>query len=272
MHFFAGDTKPVQRMWKERYTRYREDRIRISEYADGFTVATEPLKKIVEQYTKAPVIAVPNSIDVPSWNRFLQDKKRAVPPLTIGWAGGTRDEKDFTIVAQAWKQVAELCPEVTFVVMGHISDALVKAVPKNRIVTIPWVELEEYPGNLLNFDIGCCALEEVPWNENKSANRWYEQTMSGVASVVSPIVYGREVTDGVDALIASTVEDWVRHLVALVDSRDLRLKLAANAKKTILNLHTTDQNAMKWMEAWVEIVEKARARRGLPSPHALRMA
>lgn len=261
MHFYDHDKKSIQKMWLERYTRYRQDRIRLSKFADGFTVATEPLGGIVRNYTDAPVHVIPNAIDMPSWEALMDGKQRTIPPLTIGWSGGVRDEADHLILAEAWKIVAQQCPEVKFIVFGHQSEVLLKSLPKNRIITIPWCEMEDYPGQLLNFDIGCCALEPIAWNETKSPNKWYEQSMAGVASIVSPTVYGRVVTDGVDALIATSVKDWVTAIVRLVNDPELRSRLVTRAQAKILSEHTTDQTVYRWIQAWEEIIEHARSKR-----------
>jgi glycosyltransferase involved in cell wall biosynthesis len=205
-----------------------------------------------------PVYVVPNSIDARWFRETLRGCDR-IPELkdklTIGWCGGTREEIDMAPLAEAWPIIAQRYPEVEFVIQGHISDRLYNATPAERRHTLPWLPLPEYPRAMLNIDIGCCSVGAMGFNHSKSAIKFYEFTLAGAATVVSPTVYGREVTDGHDALVAETAEEWVVALSRLIESAELRKALKRNARKTVMEHHSLENNWWKWPAAWSEAID-----------------
>lgn len=246
----------------------RQERIRFLSIVDGVTVSTERLATIVRAYAPetTPVFVVPNLIDANWFRATLRGCQRIVPPLTIGWAGGTREDVDILPIAEAWSVLAKKYPHVTFVVQGHIPEQLANAVPKDRRMTLPWLPLEEYPRALLNIDIGCCPLAPTVFNTSKSAIKWYEMTLAGAACVVSPSVYGREVEDGVTGLVAQTASEWVAQLSRLVEDELLRKRLRKNARRVIVKDHGLQAHWWQWVDAWQQVLEVYAARPKIALP------
>jgi glycosyltransferase involved in cell wall biosynthesis len=237
----------------------RNERIRLLAICDGVTVTTRRLKTMIGQYApEAPVYVVPNAIDV-AWFKLVLRGIGRVPELegklTIGWAGGTREDVDLLVLGKAWTVLAEKYPHVMFVAQGHLSSVLADAVPKERRLLLPWLPLDEYPRALVNIDIGCCVVAPMVFNSSKSCIKWYEMTLAGAACVVSPMVYGNEVTDGVDALVASSVDEWIEKLSILVESEELRRSVAREARRTVVTEHSLQNNVLAWPEAWKEAIE-----------------
>lgn len=246
----------------------RNERIRLLEQCDGVSVSTLRLSTIVNQYCPDVTAAViPNSIDARWFRATLRGCERVAPPLTIGWAGGTRQDVDLVPLAAAWGEIARRYPKVNFVMQGHIPGVLFDAVPAERRYSLPWLPLEEYPRALLNIDIGCCIVAPTLFNTSKSCIKWYEMTLAGAPCVVSPTVYGREVVDGEDALVAESVEDWVAALSRLVESADLRRHIHRNARRTVMTEHSLEANWWRWPAAWSDILNQfwSRPRLALPA-------
>jgi hypothetical protein len=123
-------------------------------------------------------------------------------------------------------------------------------------VTLPWLPLSEYPRALINVDIGCCVVAPSNFNEAKTPIKWFEMTLAGAACVVSPTLYGQAVTDGEDALLARTTEQWVSQLSRLIESEQLRRELQDNARTTVMTNHSLDNNWWRWPQAWGDAVEQ----------------
>ena len=234
----------------------RLERIRLLEQADGVSVSTQRLKTIITGRVDVatPVMVVPNSIDARWFRETLRGCERIVPPLTIGWAGGSRGDDDFRVLARAWAEIAQMYPQVRFVVQGHVPSVLYGAVPEERRHTLPWLSLPEYPRALLNIDIGCCVVAPNLFNTAKSCIKWYEYTLAGAACVVSKTLYANEVTDGTDALVADTWEDWVDRLSQLIERAELRREIQRNARRTVMEYHSLEQNWWRWPAAWADIL------------------
>jgi len=244
----------------------RLEKFRLLKMCDGITVSTQRLKTIVETYvtTDVPTYVIPNAIDTAWWKETLQGVGR-IPELdgrlTIGWAGGTRQDIDVLPLASAWAEVARRYPDVMFVVQGHIPQVLADCVPQNRRVTLPWLELHEYPRALQNIDIGCCIVAPTAFNTAKSCIKWYEMTLAGSSCVVSTTLYGKETNQFgyEDALVAQTASDWVSALSRLVESAEYRRTIRRNARRTVMEHHSLANNWWRWPDAWSSAIERFRS-------------
>lgn len=84
------------------------------------------------------------------------------------------------------------------------------------------VPVDEYWTTLagLKLDIGCAPLLDTPFNRCKSAVKFYDYATAGAVTVASNILpYSREPM----IQIPNSVDDWVRALSRLMDSRASRL-------------------------------------------------
>jgi glycosyltransferase involved in cell wall biosynthesis len=245
----------------------RQERVRLLGMCDGITVTTQRLATIIRAYVSAttPVYTVPNAIDARWFKETLRGYgriKELEGRLTIGWAGGTREDIDVLPLAEAWAEIARRYPEVVFVVQGHIPAVLADSVPKDRRYTLPWLPLDEYPRALLNLDIGCCIVAPVTFNTAKSCIKWYEMTLAGAACVVSKTLYGREANQFgyTDALVADNAEEWIERLSRLVEDAGYRRALWRNARRTVMEHHSLEQNWWRWPDAWADAIERFRSK------------
>jgi hypothetical protein len=120
--------------------------------------------------------------------------------------------------------------------------------------------LHEYPRALINIDIGCCTVAPMSFNHSKTCIKWYEMTLAGASCVVSPTLYGREVIDGEDALVAESPEQIVDALSRLIEDAELRRTISRNARRTVMEKHTLEQNWQNWPLAWSDAIERFRAK------------
>lgn len=238
----------------------RLDRITAMRMMDGVTVTNRRLALVVRQITDKPVEVVPNAIDARWWKQTLRGYRRIVPSLTIGWAGGNRYTEDLEPVAEAWGRIARRYPDVTFVVQGHVSKVIGEAVPEDRLRVIDWLPLEDYPKGLLNIDIACCSVAPKLFNTAKTPIKLWEFSLSGAVCVVSPTLYGQAATDGEDALVAETADEWEVALSRLVEDQGLRRRLYRNQRRRIAEQHTLEKNWVNWPVAWAKIISDFRQR------------
>lgn len=256
-HQAAGEDRAERRRIHAAVERERDQRITILKHCDGITVSSHALAGCVRALTSTPVIVVPNLIDAQRFNRYLHRRERMIPAVTIGWAGGGRLNSDLTLLGQAWSILARRYPDVTFVVYGHEPEPLIKAVSSNQLAVIDWSPIELYPAGLANIDIGCCVLPDTSWNRSKSPNKWFEHTLAGAACVVSPTVYGEVVQDGHDALVATTIDDWIVQIKRLIDSHELRTQIATHARMTVKTKHNLNVAWQQWPSAWSAFTAKS---------------
>lgn len=234
----------------------RQMRLQQLSYIDGLTVSTPQLATVAATYTQAPVYVVGNAINIDWFNLRKDSNKRTIAPLTIGWSGGWRYDADLEILAQAWTIIAQRYPDVSFVIYGFESPSIIKAIPANRLSVIGWSNLDDYPSILSNIDIGCCSIADNQWNSNKTAIKWYEMTLAGATCVASHALYGQEIMDGYDGLLATSVRQWVDHLSTLIDDPWQRRTIHSQAMQTIKAQHNIKHAWPQWLHAWDSIREQ----------------
>jgi glycosyltransferase involved in cell wall biosynthesis len=222
---------------------------------DGVTVSTQYLASVVRKLTDKPVEVVPNAIDA-DWFRWRQrEGRRSVPGLTIGWAGGHRPDGDVAAMAEAWGRVARRYPQVTFVVMGSQPWPIWQHVPAPRIKAVPWMGPHDYPKGLVDVDIGCCPLEERPFNRAKTAIKCWEYALSGAAVVASPTVYRHCIEDGANGYLCLDADQWEEALSFLIESEALRRNLASRLRADVLTKWSLQKNLWRWPQAWSRLVD-----------------
>lgn len=246
----------------EELEQQRRHRISAMRMTDGVTVSSELLARVVRQYAgDLPVYVVPNAIDTGWYRAAFRGASRTIPPLTVGWFGGSRYAEDLEPVAAAWSELAKRHPDLTFVVVGFLSDQLVESVPADRVRRLGWLPLADYAYNLLNIDIGCCAVSDQHFNACKTPIKLWEYTVAGAACVVSPTLYGDVVTDGRDALVAETADEWTDALERLVSDAKFRRRVWARQYRRMEREHSIEGNVKQWPIAWQAIVDQDRAAR-----------
>lgn len=255
LHATTQQTKSFEQLEADR--RHRLVAIRV---CDGVTTSSDYLAELVRHYVETPVVVVPNAIDVAWFRRVLHGARRAVPPLSIGWAGGTRYTQDLEPVAEAWHNVARRRPEVTFVIQGFVSPELRDSVPAERLYVLPWMHAADYPLGLKNVDIACCSVAASHFNRCKTPIKLWEFTLAGAVSVVSPTLYGPCVVPQCDALLAETAAEWEQALIQLIDDAGLRKRLQRAQRRRVVSEHALANHVLDWPRAWTTILESFRTR------------
>lgn len=243
----------------ERLEWERTERARLLPLANGVTVSSPALGRVVASHVPESVVkVVPNALDVAWFRNVLRGGQRTTEPLCIGWMGGQRNDDDLEAVGEAWGRIAERYADVSFAIQGYPSRQLTGRVPPERLKILPWATIEEYPRALVNFDIGCCSVSSDPWNERKTPIKWFEMSTAGMPCVTSSALYGQVVTPEHDALVAETADEWEQQLGRLIESPALRQQINTNAQASIVARHSMQQQWWRWPEAWSDILAQGR--------------
>jgi hypothetical protein len=135
-------------------------------------------------------------------------------------------------------------------VLGAKDDVLARYVPPDRLVRLPWVSVLEYPLGLVNLDIGCCPLEDQPFNRCKSPIKAWEYALMGAAVVASPTVYGRVIEPARNGYLASTADEWEYALTVLLELEEARRSMALTLERDVRRRWSLEANVWRWPAAW----------------------
>ncbi len=234
---------------------------------DGVITSAEPLSALIRAFADCPVVTVPNALDVrwfrsamaspPPWQRPDIRRDQLLDPVTIGWSGGRRPERDLEPMAEAWGRIARRYPFVQFVTAASpVPDVIYHHVEDDsRIVRLPWLDWEDYP-TAYQVSIGCCAVADTPFSRCKTPIKAWEYAVAGAAVVGSRQLYGGELVYG--GYEANTADEWDDALSELIESPQRRSMAHHGLLAHVERHHNLDTQLHRWTDAIEAILSASR--------------
>ena len=233
----------------------RRDLFRASfKQADLVTTTTDYLAENLKQIN--PNVAVlPNLMDFNGYPQVDLVKKE----IRIGWQGGYSHYEDLWIIKDAIKEILKKHKNVKFVFCGDIRFyGLFNDIPVDRVEGHHWVSMEVYPYKLacMNLDIGLCPIVMNDFNYNKSAIKYFEYSMFKTATIASNCLpYAPCITNEKDGLLVDE-NGWFEAMDRLVQDKQKRIDLGANAYENVYQNHNADTKAHLWLSAYEKLMSK----------------
>jgi glycosyltransferase involved in cell wall biosynthesis len=260
--FYEGITFDVARNLHQMKVRHE-----IVRAAHGVTVTTPTLARYMRDVIGAKNVHVfPNTI-VPG--HF--EKIRAVredDSVRILWQGGMSHWLDWYPLRDALKTIVQKYPKVKFVIFGEWFKWIHEVIPDHMVEHHPWVEYDAYKlkRGLLNIDINLCPLVNNAFNACKSAIKWYEASIweQPEATLAAKSRAYSEIVDGETGLLYNKPGDFVEKLSLLIEDATLRARLAASARRWVLENRTPEATIPALFDFYAET--RARQRRDLGKP------
>ncbi|QEP42041.1 glycosyltransferase [Ectothiorhodospiraceae bacterium BW-2] len=154
--------------------------------------------------------------------------------IDIFYGSGTMaHNSDFIeLVLPALIRLLEKYQNVRLIVVGYL--ALPQSFTQQffeQIIMLPLVkQVQSYWQLLQQADINIAVLHQDKINDCKSELKWFEAACFSIPSVVSHTENYRDIViDGVDGVLAATVDDWYRQLERLIVEPEYRQKIGSQA-------------------------------------------
>lgn len=158
--------------------------------------------------------------------------------IKIGYFSGTKThDKDFLEASEALYEVLVKYENTEFHLVGDLDLPDVFTKFSKRIVKKPFMLYPDMLEYLSKININIAPLEQNnPFNDGKSELKIFEPALVRVPTVASRTnSYSMCITDGKNGLLAGSKEEWTQKLVQLVESKDLRKSIGAQARKDFLD-------------------------------------
>ena len=243
---FTGDTNEL------------EEKVRwLAGTADLVSVSTAGLAKKMAEFSRQ-IWVIPNCLDRELWKLdtprdhvngpFARDPLR----VRVGYIGTPSHDADLRLVAGAMNRIAEEFGEgVEIEVVGGFERS--KPVFGQR-VGLP--RQHDYPnfvnwlGQRVHWDIGIIPLAEDDFNRSKSNIKFLEYAALEMAIICSDVPAYRDVAvHGVNCLAVSNNEEaWYLAIKKLLENPQMRLSLAAAARKEVEASHTIESNQSRYVD------------------------
>jgi glycosyltransferase involved in cell wall biosynthesis len=201
------------------------------------------------------VVVIPTSVDT---ERFVPrtdvDRTPARQPV-IGWIGSPTTSTYLRLLQRVLPRVYALHP---FVLRISGADRRIDfdGVP---VEAIEW-SLEREVELFNTCDIGIYPLPDDDWARGKCGFKAIQFMACGVPVVAAAVGVNRDlIEDGVNGFLASTDDEWVEKLVALLRDASLRRRIAEAGRLTIENEYSVRVNGLR-LAATLRDVAARRAR------------
>ena len=197
----------------------------------------------------APAVTIlPTSIDAAA---YQPTTATAADPPTIVWIGSPENLVYLEMIRPALERLTTRYPTLKMrVICSRFPDW-----SEVNVERIPWSSASEAK-ELAAAHIGVMPLTDDEWARGKCAFKLLQYMAAALPCVASPVGANTEaVIDGFNGFHARTVDDWERHLEALIRSPDLRARFGASGRA-----HVESRYAMRTYQArYLELLQRLAA-------------
>ncbi len=191
------------------------------------------------------VMVLPTSIDTAA---YQPTTATAADPPTIVWIGSPENLVYLEMIRPALARLTTRYPTLKMrVICSRFPDW-----PLINVERIAWSSATEAK-ELAAAHIGVMPLTDDEWARGKCAFKLLQYMAAALPCVASPVGANTEaVIDGFNGFHARTVDDWERHLEALIRSPELRARFGASGRA-----HVESRYAMRTYQArYLELLQR----------------
>lgn len=187
------------------------------------------------------VVVIPTTIDTDKYSKVVHKNDKIV----IGWSGSITTIQHFEFSLPILQKVKEkFGDKITFKLIGD-------ANYRNELLGIngiAWTEESEIR-ELSSFDIGIMPLPNNEWASGKCGLKGLQYMALEIPTIMSPVGVNIEIiNDGVNGFLAASKEEWIDRISQLIQSEDLRKRLGAAGRKTVIEKYSVIANRNKYLE------------------------
>ena len=216
-------------------------------WVDAVAAGNDVLAGVARASARAVTI-LPTSIDAAA---YQPTRAAAADPPTIVWIGSPENLVYLEMMRPALARLTSRYPTLKMrVICSRFPDW-----PEVNIERIDWSSATEAE-SLAAAHIGVMPLTDDEWARGKCAFKLLQYMAAALPCVASPVGANTEaVIDGFNGFHARTVDEWERHLEALIRSPELRASFGASGRA-----HVESRYAMRtYQTRYVELLRRVAA-------------
>ncbi len=189
--------------------------------------------ELASQVPHDRVETIPTAIDC---RQFSPSAIAAAIGPVIGWVGYSDNLPYLEALADPLRELAHRHHDLRLLVVADRPPQ----IDGVRVDFRPW-SLATEVSCFRDMGIGIMPLEDTPWTRAKCSFKLLQYMALGIPAVASPVGMNREVVeDGRNGCLASTPEEWFICLDRLLGDCDLRQKLAAAGRDTVVGRYSLE--------------------------------
>lgn len=230
---------------------------------DHAIASTEVLARYMREINHGRCLVVENGFDahmlrLSQW-LLNHPLPRSPDKVVIGYGSGTAThDSDFAKAVPALTYLLETHPSVELAIQGPLQLPPEFAAFADRIVRLPLMDIDDYLRSIASWDISIACLEDTILNRAKSPIKFIEAAALKVPSVCSALnPYIGVIDHGKNGFLASSTEDWIRDLSALVQSKALRNEIGQRASLSVHERFHPDRIADVEVKPILELIPRS---------------
>jgi len=210
----------------------------------------EYLARYARAYNRC-VTTIPTSVDT---TRFVpRATARGAGPPVVGWIGSPTTAPYLQRLERVFQRVAAQ-HRYTLRVSGTVQEVRFQVVV---VENEPW-SLDREIELFNTCDVGVYPLPDDEWAQGKCGFKAIQFMACGVPVVASAVGVNREIVqDGVNGFLASTEDEWVQKINALLSDPSLRARFAAAGRRTVEERYSVRVNGPKLAAMLREVLRRS---------------
>lgn len=185
--------------------------------------------------------------------------------IRIGYQPGTRTHRqNFAVALPGVIRILEAFPQVNLVIQGLLEMPEALRPFYNRVEQWPYVPWKKLVDVTARLDIAIAPLEpNNPYNESKSALKYFESGLVEVPVVASPTEdFRTAIRHGVNGFLASSEDEWYESLKVMIEGRLLRRQVGIAAREDVLTHYTSMAQSSTTLAVFQTILREHALRQG----------
>ena len=245
LHSFKSSTAEEQQHLLEGVQSYRA----ALSACDHAIASTKVLAGYMQAINRGQCFVIENGLGAEMLSLIQQLINQPLPrspeKVVIGYGSGTAThDGDFAQAAPALIHLLQHYPTVELAIQGPLQLPPEFARFTDRIVRLPLMDIDDYLRSMASWDVGIACLEDTILNRAKSPIKFIEAAALRVPCVCSALdPYVGVIDHGKNGFLASSTEDWIRNLSALVQSKSLRDEIGERASFSVIERFHPDRIA-----------------------------
>lgn len=164
--------------------------------------------------------------------------------VVLGWIGSRGTLRYLQDIAPALEELGKQYPGLKLKIVANDFFDLQHL----EVIKKPWSSEDEI-ADLHSFDIGLMPLSDDVWTRGKCGFKLLQCMAVGLPVVCSPVGVNSEIViDGREGFQATTQEEWVAKLSALIVDKDLSREMGQRARQKVEQLYSLAANGPHFVE------------------------
>ncbi len=242
------DTSPGNKKWE--WLKNPDKTKENVQHAHLVIAGNDYLANFAKQFNPTTII-IPTTVDTDTYKPKPELRNKEI--ITIGWSGSLSTLKHFEMAIPVLKKLKEKYG--TKIAFKYIGDSDYKNEALNIIETKwdPKTEVDE----LNSFDIGIMPLPDNEWTKGKCGLKGLTYMACGIPTVMSSVGVNKDIiSHNENGYLASNDEEWINYLSMLIESAELRTKMGAAGRETVIKNYSVEANKDKYLQAFKGLLNK----------------